>query len=135
MSNRYGLAAAFSAGRNRSATPPRSATNPHASFGASASACASSRRRTAAGITTRVRRPVAAPGGARAHPRVAGQWLGCRDDEVREALAQPLAGAHQRPAGAEAGDEDVDAVERLRDLGAGALVMGARVRLVRVLEG
>ena len=33
------------------------------------------------------------------------------------------------------GDEHVDAVERLDDLGAGALVVGARVGLVRVLEG
>ena len=45
-----------------------------------------------------------------------------------------VAGAHQRPARAEAGDEDVDAVERLGDLGAGALVVRARVRLVPVLE-
>ena len=80
------------------------------------------------------RRDVAVIERAQAHHRVARQRLGRGDDDVGEALAQPRAGAHQRPAGAEAGDEDVDAVERSRDLGAGALVVGARIRLVRVLE-
>ncbi len=71
---------------------------------------------------------------AEAHDGVARQRLGGRDDDVGEALAQPRARAHERAAGAEPGDEDVDAVERRRDLGARALVVGARVRLVRVLE-
>jgi hypothetical protein len=45
------------------------------------------------------RRHVAVLERAEAHHRVAGQRLGGRDDDVREALAQPLAGAHQRSAG------------------------------------
>ena len=59
------------------------------------------------------RRHVAVVERAQAHHRVARQRLGRGDDDVGEALAQPRAGAHQRPAGAEAGDEDVDAVERV----------------------
>ena len=80
------------------------------------------------------RRHVAVVERAEAHHRVAGQRLGGGDDDVGERLAQPLAGAHQRAAGAEPGDEHVDAVERLGDLGARALVVRARVGLVRVLE-
>ena len=48
---------------------------------------------------------------------------------------KPVARAHQRAARAEPGDEHVDPVERLCDLGPGALVVGARVGRVRVLEG
>src|SRR2546430_13944271 len=47
----------------------------------------------------------------------------------------PVAVPHQRPPGPEPRHEDVDTVERLRDLGAGAVVVCARVRLVPVLEG
>ena len=67
--------------------------------------------------------------------RRAGKRLRSDDLHVRERLAHARPGAHQRAAGAEPGDEDVDAVERRRDLGPGAFVVGARIRLVRVLEG
>src|SRR5438270_802787 len=50
------------------------------------------------------------------------------------AMASRIAGAHERAARAEAGDEHVDAVERLGDLGARAFVVRARVGRVRVLE-
>ena len=53
--------------------------------------------------------------------------------DLREGLAESLPGTHERPAGAEAGDQGVDPRQRLGDLCARALVVGARVRLVRVL--
>jgi hypothetical protein len=80
------------------------------------------------------RRHVAVVERAQAHHRIARQRLRSGDDDVREALAQPLAGPHQRAAGAEPRDEDVDAVERLGDLRARALVVRTRIRLVAVLE-
>ena len=80
------------------------------------------------------RRHVAVVERAQPHHRIARQRLGGGDDDVGKALSQSRAGTHQRPTGAEAGDEDVDAVERVRDLGPGAPVVGARIRLVGVLE-
>ena len=62
------------------------------------------------------RRHVAVGQRAQAHHRVTRQRLRGRDDQVGKALAESLAGAHERAAGAEAGDEHVDAVERLCDL-------------------
>ena len=79
-------------------------------------------------------RDVAVVERAEPHHRVAGQRLGSCDHDVREALAHPPAGAHQRAAGAEPGHEHVNAIERRGDLGAGALVVRARIRLVRILE-
>ena len=54
------------------------------------------------------RRDVAVLERAEAHHGVARQRLGGGDDDVREGLANALAGAHQRAAGAEARDEHVD---------------------------
>src|SRR5205085_10315852 len=47
----------------------------------------------------------------------------------------PRAGAHERPARAEARDEDVQALEGRGDLGTGSLVVRPRVRVIAVLEG
>ena len=80
------------------------------------------------------RRHVAVGERAEPHHGIAGKRLGSGDDDVRERLAQPLARPHQRAARAEPCDEHVDAVERLGDLGSRALVVGARVGLVPVLE-
>ena len=80
------------------------------------------------------RRHVAVLERAEAHHRIARQRLRRGDDDVRPALAQPRARAHQRAARAEPRDEHVDPVERRDDLGAGAFVVRARVRFVRVLE-
>ena len=71
---------------------------------------------------------------AQPHDGISGQRLGRRDDDVGPALAQPLADAHQRAACTEPCDDDVDAVERRRDLCARSLVMRPRIRLVCVLE-
>ena len=71
---------------------------------------------------------------AEAHDLVAGERLGGGDDDVGKGLAEPLAGAHQRPARPEPGHEDVDTIEGGRDLGARAVVVRSRVRRVRVLE-
>src|SRR5689334_1314466 len=68
------------------------------------------------------RRDVALVERAKAHHRVTRERLRGSDDDLGEALAQPLAGAHQRAAGAEPGYEDVDAVEALGDLRARAVV-------------
>ncbi len=81
------------------------------------------------------RRHVAVLERAQAHDGVAGKRLGRGDDDVGEALAEPLAGPHQRPTGAEPCNEHVDAVERLGDLGAGALIVSLRVGPIAVLEG
>jgi hypothetical protein len=80
------------------------------------------------------RRHVAVVERAQSHHGIAGKRLGGRDDEIGEALSEPVAGAHQRAPGAEAGDQRIDAVERFGNLGAGPLVMGARVGLIPVLE-
>jgi hypothetical protein len=80
------------------------------------------------------RRHVAVLERAQAHDRVARKRLCRRDDDVRERLAKPLAGSHERAARAESRHEDVDAVERRSDLRTGPLVVSARIRLVRVLE-
>ncbi len=55
-------------------------------------------------------------------------WISGNDSRSRSRAA------HQRAARAETGDEGIDPRERVGDLGAGALVVRARVRLVRVLE-
>src|SRR5207237_10344996 len=80
------------------------------------------------------RRHVAALERTQAHDWIAGERLRSRDNHLGEALTYPIAGSHQRPTCAQTGDEDVDAVEPVHDLGASSLVMRARVRLVRVLE-
>ena len=54
---------------------------------------------------------------------------------VAELLLQAAAVAHQRAAGAEAGDERADLVELLEDLRRRAVVVRARVGLVAVLVG
>ena len=80
------------------------------------------------------RRHVAVVERAQSHHLVTGKRLRCRDDHVGERLAEALAGAHERPARAEAGDEDVDPVEGGGDLRSRPLVVRTRVGLVRVLE-
>src|SRR4029077_14012092 len=72
----------------------------------------------------------------RAQPlhELAGRWLD-RDDLHRGvALLQISADAHECAARAETGDEDVDLRTVAPDLGAGAFVLGERVRRVAVLE-
>jgi hypothetical protein len=68
------------------------------------------------------------------HHGIARQRLRRGDHDVRVGLAQARAGSHQRPTRPEAGDQHVDARQVAHDLGAGALVVRARVPLVRVLE-
>jgi hypothetical protein len=80
------------------------------------------------------RRHVAVLERAQPHDLVTGERFGCGDHDVRERLTEPFAGAHERSARAEARDEDVDAVERRDDLGAGPVVVGTRIGLVGVLE-
>ncbi len=80
------------------------------------------------------RRHIAVLERAEPHHGISRQRLRSRHDDVGEGLAQPLSGAHQRASGAQARDEAVDAVERLGDLGARALVVGAWIGFVRVLE-
>ena len=72
---------------------------------------------------------------AQALDQLAGERLGGHDPDARLVLAQVARHAHQRPAGAEAGHEDVDLRAVGEDLRAGRLVVGLRVGRVAVLVG
>ena len=70
---------------------------------------------------------------AQALDLLAGQRLDRDDPDARLLLAEVARDAHQRPGGAEAGDEHVDLGAVREDLRAGRLVVGQRVGRVPVL--